>query len=51
MNEFIESSKHAREFIEDVISSAITNTTDAPPETRIRKPEDEIETINLTKKE
>lgn len=49
MYEFVESDKSAKEFIEDVISSAITNVTDAPPETRIKKPEDENKVINLTK--
>jgi len=34
---------------EDVISSSISKTTDAPPETRIKKPEDETKIINLTK--
>ena len=50
MYEFVESNKNAKEFIEDVISSAISSVTDAPPETRIRKPDDEVATINLTKK-
>lgn len=47
---FVESNKSAKEFIEDVISSSISSVTDAPPETRIKKPDEEIETINLTKK-
>ena len=49
MYEFVESDKNAKEFIEDVVSSAISSVTDAPPDTRIKKPEDEVETINLTK--
>jgi len=39
----------AKKYDEDVMSTAISQTTDAPPNTRIRKPDDEIETVNLTK--
>lgn len=47
MLSFLESEKSAKEFIEDVTSSAITSVTDAPPETRIKPKDEETETIDL----
>lgn len=43
VTKFLESEITAKEFIETVQSSVITSVTDAPPETRIKRPDDEIE--------
>jgi hypothetical protein len=49
LKEFLKSTKTSKQFIEDVTSGTISQTTDAPPETRIRKPDDEIETVKIDK--
>jgi hypothetical protein len=42
---FLESEESAHDFIENIISSSISSVTDAPPETRIKQPDDEDITI------
>jgi len=49
--EFLQSNLSAKEFIETIVSSAVTDTTDKPPETRIRKLKDKAEVFNLNKEE
>jgi hypothetical protein len=44
---FFESTLKADEFIETVVSSSISSVTDKPPETRVRKPEDDVDTFQI----
>ncbi len=46
-SDFLSSSKSAREFIETITSSAISSVTDTPPETRIKKPEDDVDIVDV----
>ena len=48
LKEFLESKENAHKFLEDaVMSSSISSVTDAPPETRIKKPEEDLTNLEL----